>query len=344
MRRPGKRLTTFESAIDASIRRRGLLDGVSRLVLAVSGGPDSMALFYSIVRILAASESEVELVVAHLDHGLRAEAADDARHVERAASNAGVEAVLERIDLTEMAAQRRENLEAAGRAARYAFLARVASDRGAAAAATGHTATDQAETVLMRLARGSGVDGLAGIAASRELAPGIRLIRPLLDVTREDVVAYCADRGIAYREDATNADLERSRAFARHELLPRLERVSPGASSNLARTARLADDDRVYFEDLVAGLLAEWGVPAEGVVVLPAEAVAALPRALRGRVLRESVRRARGGLSRIEQSHIEAIDGLLGDGRHGREVVLPLGVRAVRRRGALVVESDVEMR
>lgn len=343
MRGTGVHLTDFEMAVRASIRRRGLFGGVQRLVIAVSGGPDSMALFFALLRIGRASKSGPELVVAHLDHGLRPSSSEDARFVAQAAANAGIEAVVERIDVAAEAASRRENIEATGRAVRYGFLARVAAERRAEAVATGHTATDQAETVVMRLARGTGVDGLAGIAASRELATGTRLVRPMIDSTRDDVLAYCLDREIRFLEDATNADLQRSRAFARHELLPRLERVSPGAAANFARAARLAEDDRKFFSLRVAETMAAWGVATVGRVELPVAAVAALEPALRRRVLREAVRRARGDLVRIDMGHIEAIDGLLDEDRHGREATLPLGIRARRVGESLIVDCDVEM-
>ena len=204
VRGTGVHLTDFEAAVRASIRRRGLFGGVQRLVVAVSGGPDSMALFFALLRIGRASASGPELVVAHLDHGLRPSSADDASFVAHAAANAGVDAVVERIDVAAEAASRRENIEAVGRAVRYGFLARVAGARRAEAVATGHTATDQAETVVMRLARGTGIDGLAGIAASRELAAGTRLVRPMIDATRDDVLDYCQDREIRFLDDATN--------------------------------------------------------------------------------------------------------------------------------------------
>lgn len=303
-----------------------------------------MSLLYALLRIGRASGSGPELVVAHLDHALRPESADDANLVAAAAANAGLEAVIERVDVASAATAAGQNVEAAGRELRYAFLARIASERAAEAVATGHTASDQAETVIMRLARGAGVDGLAGIAASRELAPGVRLVRPLLDMSRDGVLDYCRDREIRFLDDATNADLQRSRAFARHELLPRLERVSPGAAANIARAARLAEDDRAFFSLRVAEVFAAWSIASEGPVELPVVGVAALEPALRRRVLREAVRRARGDLARIELGHIEAIDGLLGADRNGREVTLPFGIRARRVGETLIVDCDVEMR
>lgn len=342
MRGSDAHLTGFERAVRRAIRRRKLLEGTDRVVVAVSGGPDSMALLYALLRITRSGGSGPDLLVAHLDHGLRPDSGRDAAFVAAAADNAGLEAVVGRVDIAAVAAERRQNLEAAAREERYAFLARVAAERGARAVATAHTASDQAETVLMRVARGAGPDGLVGIEAVRTLAVDIRLVRPLLDVARDAVLAYCRDREIRFVDDVTNRDLERTRAYARHELLPRLERVAPGAAANLARTAQLAELDRDFFAELVAGFFEGQPGAAGGRVTLRATDVAGLHPALRQRVLRESVRRIRGDLHRVDAGHVEAMERLLGQDPGGGGVSLPSGVRARRDGEWLVVERDVE--
>jgi tRNA(Ile)-lysidine synthase len=195
----------------------------------------------------------------------------------------------------------------------------------------------------MRLARGAGPDGLTGIAASRPLGEGVTLVRPLRSIARDDVLAYCARREIPYRSDATNADRRLARVRARLDLVPRLERLSPGAAANLARAAELAAADRAYFAARVAELFDAWGVASGPPVVLPATSVAELAPALRGRVLREAVRRARGDLRRLSNEHVAALELLLEPGRGGRETVLPFGLRARREGRALVVGAAVEI-
>ena len=337
------RFTPFETAVRETAARHGMLAGAGRVVAAVSGGADSMALLVALARIRAVDGSWPEVAVAHLDHALRGEASrEDAEFVAEAARRLGLEAVVERADVAAEASRRRRNVEAVARDLRYAFLERAARQLGASAVATGHTASDQAETVLMRLARGAGPDGLAGIAPVRSLGESVRLVRPLLGVTREEALAYCAERGIGYRVDATNEDLDLTRAFVRAEILPRLERVAPGAATSLARAAELAADDRDFFAERVAELFAAWDAPSEGAVGLPAAEVARLHPALRRRVLREAVRRARGDLLRLSREHVEALERLLGPGRGGREASLPLGVRAKRAGPRLVVSVFVE--
>lgn len=351
MKRHGGQLDAFERAVRATVARHRMFDGAPRVLTAVSGGPDSMALLYALVRLRRTVPSWPDPAVAHLDHGLRGdESRADADFVAAAARELDLPFAHESVDVAAETAARGGNLEAVARDIRYAFLARAARALGASRVATGHTATDQAETVLMRLARGSGPDGLSGIAVVRPLAPPDPeplLVRPLVGTTREEVLAYCAERGIAFRVDHTNEDDRLTRVYARRELLPRLERVAPDATRCLARAAALAADDRAYFEARVAEIFAAWNVPERGTadrgpIVLPADEVAAFPPAIRRRVLREAVRRARGDLRRLALDHVEALEGLLGSDRDGREAILPFRLR-VRRDGPSLVVGAVEM-
>jgi tRNA(Ile)-lysidine synthase len=328
----------LEMEIRETLTRRKMLDEAPGVVLGVSGGPDSMAMLHALVRLRAdAPMRDNRLIVAHFDHGLRgAESTEDAAFVRAAADRLDLECVVGREAVADRANDTRRNLEAVARELRYVFLTRIADERRVARVATGHTASDQAETVLMRLSRGTGVDGIAGIAYERPLAPGVILIRPLLDVSREEVLAYCADREIPFRVDTTNADVALRRAFVRHEILPRLEQAAPGSISNLARAATLADDDRTYFAEIVERAMHSWGIEDSGPVALPVVEVSVLPPAVRRRVLRDAVRRARGDLKRLTSAHIAILERLL-DRPHGA-ADLPYGVRARREGDALVVD------
>ena len=209
------------------------------IVVAVSGGPDSVAL----LRALPAAGVQ-QIVVAHLNHGLRAAESDgDEAFVADLANKLGMPFGRGRIDLTAEAA--RDNLEATARRLRYDWLAAVATKTEASWVATGHTADDQAETVLFQLLRGTGLDGLAGIAESRPLAVGVQLVRPLLGVSRAEVIDYLRGLGQDYRTDATNADTSRTRSRIRHELLPLLARqYNPRVVHMLVRLAAQASEWR----------------------------------------------------------------------------------------------------
>ena len=225
--------------------RTGIPDGVP-LVLAVSGGPDSVALLHGAVQL--APDRGWQLVVAHLDHGLRPESGEDASFVTDAADALSLPWRLRRTDVAAQAATDGVGIEEAGRAARYGFLDEVADSLGAdALIVTAHTADDQAETVLMNLVRGSGQHGLRGIPARRG-----RIRRPLLHVRRAALREALDAAHIPYRLDPSNADIDRSRAWVRAELLPALHRLNPAAVAALNRYAQLAAEDDELLDALAA--------------------------------------------------------------------------------------------
>jgi tRNA(Ile)-lysidine synthase len=229
-----------------TIRKHGLIERGGRVVIALSGGPDSVAL----VHILRDLERDGELVVAgvaHLNHQLRGAAADQDEQFCRGLSAAlNLPIKVERVPVRALAHAQGRSVEDAARVARYAFLERAADDLGADAIAVGHSRDDQAETFLLRLIRGAGPRGLAGI-----LPRAGRVVRPLLDIRRAELRAYLSQRGIESCEDASNADLMVPRNRVRHELIPYVEReFSPGIVDVLAREAAIAreDEDRLQKE------------------------------------------------------------------------------------------------
>jgi tRNA(Ile)-lysidine synthase len=216
------------------------------LVLAVSGGADSMALLHGAASL--APGRGWQLVVAHLDHGLRTDSADDARFVAEAAEALGLPWEMRRTDVGSAAAESGTGIEEAGRQARYAFLEAVAADHGPEAlVATAHTADDLAETVLLNLARGAGTRGVRGIPGRRG-----RMVRPLLHVRRTALRAALADAGVEHRDDPTNLDIDRARAAIRAEVLPVLERLNPEAVAAISRYAALAGDEDAFLDALAA--------------------------------------------------------------------------------------------
>jgi len=233
---------------DGAARTR-IPDGVP-LVLAVSGGPDSMALLHGAAGL--AKDHGWQLVVAHLDHGLRPESSSDATFVTDAADELSLPWRLRRTDVAAQAATDGVGIEEAGRAARYAFLDEIADSLGPdAMIVTAHTADDQAETVLMNLVRGSGQHGLRGMPARRG-----RVTRPLLHVRRSALREALDGAGLTYRVDPSNADTERTRAWVRAELLPALQRLNPASVEALVRYAELAADDDALLDAMAADELA----------------------------------------------------------------------------------------
>jgi tRNA(Ile)-lysidine synthase len=243
---------------------RALADASSGVVIAVSGGADSVAL----VRGLDAArdlQSPVPLVLAHLNHQLRAQVSDaDEEFVvalHKQLTQAGRPNLVlcrTRRDMASQARAARSNLEAFARRERYRWLAQVAREHDIRYIATGHTANDQAETVLHRLVRGSGLRGLRGIAARRQLDRGRTLLRPLLSATRANIIAYLQEIKQPYREDASNSDPRFTRNRIRHELLPYLaEHYNPAVVRVLAGLAEQADDAYRIEESAALALLSD---------------------------------------------------------------------------------------
>jgi tRNA(Ile)-lysidine synthase len=228
-------------------------------VVAVSGGADSVALLRCFADWIK------PLVVAHLNHRLRGADSDgDEQFVRELARSLDLKFRSYAIDVKEAATRHGINLEDAARRARYDWFTQVARDTGATWIATGHTADDQAETVLHRLMRGAGIQGLRAIAPRRELSPGIALIRPLLEVSRAEIVAYLESLGQPWREDASNRDPAFTRNRIRHELLPLLRTFNPAVVDVLSRLAEQAGEIHVEQEQSARSLLIEVELPRAG--------------------------------------------------------------------------------
>ena len=255
-------------------------------VVAVSGGADSVALLRALHAVQAGP-----LAVAHVNHRLRGADSDaDEAFVRELCATLGVPCRVKSLDVAALAAG--ENLESTARRVRYEFFAEVAAEAGAKWVATGHTADDQAETVLHRLVRGTGLQGLRGVASERAggvsppvietggLTPPARLLRPLLTVTRADVLAYLAALGQPFREDASNADPRFTRNRIRHELLPLLKTFNPDVVSALAHLAEHAGEAHEVLTALARELLAKAERPRAGDAIILDAATLAAPRAV----------------------------------------------------------------
>ncbi len=313
---------------------RHLPEGAT-VVCGVSGGADSMALLLGLHEVNRRRRRGWGLHVAHLDHGLRTDSPADAAFVEAAAGALHLPFHLGRAEVAAEARRRRRSIEEAARMARYAFLETVAAKAGAGFVVVGHQADDQAETVLHRLIRGTGLRGLAGMPSIRLLREGgtVRLVRPLLGFRREELTDYLEARGATWRHDATNDDGEAAtRNRIRHEVLPVLEALNPQARAallRLAEQARRAQEaiSAAAAEALGRALLTE----QEGGSVLKSSVLRELPTAVRAEAIRQAVARLGGPLGEVGFERIEAAaEAALGDGAR-RVIEFPGGVRVERR-------------
>jgi len=236
--------------LPAEVRDRieALAPGAGRLLVAVSGGADSVAL----LRLV--EQAGFELVVGHFDHALRSASAADAEFVRRLCRERGLTCVVGRGEVAAVAGRRGWNLEDAARRLRYDFLTRTAKERGCSGIMTAHTRDDQAETVLMQLLRGAA--HLTGIPARRR-----HLVRPLLTTTRWELREYLVALGQPFREDPSNRDTSRTRAWLRHQVLPLLTERYPRLPEILSRLAILQRDQEAFLRERAAALTEEGGIP-----------------------------------------------------------------------------------
>jgi tRNA(Ile)-lysidine synthetase-like protein len=313
----------------------------SRLVVGFSGGQDSTCLLHALVH----SQQKLNVIAAHVDHGLRAESSADAERVAALAKSFGVEAEIQRVDV---AAYREAlpgwSLQQAARAARYHALADIAQQHAAAAVLVAHTADDQAETLLINLIRGAGLAGLAGMrldetielsklgpplgAHSSNIHPDrLRLARPLLRVSRSTTQAYCAELGLSIVEDPSNQSRAYTRNRVRLDLLPALERFNPAIRAVLARTADLAAEDIVALEAVVSELHAKLlRAERQDVLEYDLHLWCVQPRALQRRLLRHGLEALLGGLVDVRAAPVEDALDILASGTPARTYHLPYGV------------------
>ncbi len=232
----------------ATVHRHGLLPKGSRVLVAVSGGADSVCLL-DLLQAMA-RRWNLKLFGFHMNHGLRTAAKRDEEFVRRIFARAGLELVVVHSDVSGYARGHRVGLEQAGRTLRYRNLHRAAGRLDCGRIALGHTADDNLETMLFNLARGAGLHGLAGIVVRRD-----EIVRPLIDVEHQRIVRYLRARKISWVEDETNKELRFSRNLIRHRVAARLLEVNPAAVANARRTARMLEQEDGYLDALAAQAL-----------------------------------------------------------------------------------------
>jgi len=326
-------------------------------VVAVSGGADSTALLLAMDELSRNNKFHLKIVIGHLDHGLRKESGADARWVKQMVKSldSAPEIVTAKADLKRRTKNSSKgatgNLEQAARKARYEFLEKTAKRKKAQLILTAHTLDDQAETILMRLLRGSAAEGLVGIVAARPLAPNseIQLIRPLISwARRADTEHYCVQNKVDYRDDEMNLDESFSRVRVRKQLLPLMKTFNPRIVEALSRTAALLNEDTEALATAANALLdaasrrnesADENNSGSLSVTVLVQASASLRR----RALREWILRSRGDLRRLEMVHLLGVEALLSGERGGRVAELPGGMTVVRKRGWLeLVDKSIE--
>lgn len=312
--------------IKETIRRYQMLNCGDTIIVAVSGGPDSIALL-SILDRLAPAFS-LQLVVAHLNHALRPEADGETVFVKAMAEKYGWPYASAQVDVAALSRQRKISLEDAGRTARYDFLRQVAKQYGAAKIALGHHGDDQAETVMMNLIRGSGPEGMKGMLPVRK---GF-YIRPLLFVCCADILDYLQKEGLTFASDRSNESDDFLRNRIRHRLLPLLrEEFNPKIDAGLGRLAEIVSRENAFMEGLVERTMDQWGLANAGdQISLSVLNLLDLHEALQNRIIKKLLERFCPEEKGISFNHILAVTYLLQSGQPSGCLVLPYGIH-IRR-------------
>jgi len=309
-------------------RKLGLPFRGEGIVVAVSGGADSMSLLLAIQDLTIRKKLELRVTVAHFNHKLRGrESNGDEKFVIETAVSMGLEVIAASSKI-----KAKGNLEQNARDARYKFLAEAARDSGAKFVITGHTLNDQAETFLMNLIRGSGVDGLRGMKAVRDLNAEVKLVRPLLSwARRDDTEGFCREQGTSYRSDRMNEDEGFTRVRIRKTVLPLLSELNPKVIEALARTSTLieesANNRAVYPDSNQSG--------KNPTASLELRALKRLAKPDLYNHLRVWIKEMRGNLRSLELKHIEAVERLIFSRKSGKTVELPGNGVVIKQGGRL---------
>lgn len=335
----------FLSQVRETIAKYEIFHPGERVVVGVSGGPDSLCLLHLLHRLR--EELEIALHVAHLHHALRGEEADeDARFVERVATSWGLASTVEKRDVPAYAEREKLAIEEAARHLRYTFLAEVATRVGASSVAVGHNADDQVETIIMHWLRGAGTAGLRGMRPlQRWPLPGIdlRLVRPLLEIPREEIEAYCQENGLKPRFDRSNLDTTYYRNRIRHELLPLLEGYNPNIREVIRRAALIIADDHDYLASQGQKAWVRAVREIEGALVFDLKVWEELHPSLQRQLLRRAIRNLRSDLRNIDWVHIEEARRAVGEKPAGTEVTLPRGLSLFRSYDTFVMGDMIPL-
>jgi tRNA(Ile)-lysidine synthase len=320
------------------VEARHLIRPGDHLLVAVSGGPDSVVLLH-VLLALQPILKVAKLTTVHLDHQLRGEESrQDARFVHDLAERWGVACHAETAAVEDYRCTHGVSLEMAARSCRQRFFEQLRRDLRAQSVALGHHADDQAEEILLRLLRGTGPAGLSGMAARAPQG----LIRPLLFATREEVLEYARAQQLSYRMDSSNVRSFCQRNALRMEVLPLLgSYFHPRVVRTLSRCAELARDEEEVWEQIIEGHWQRVVYQEETCkIAVRASAMTSLPVAVQRRLLRRAVERVQGNLQGVRAVHIEALRGLLAPGAVGKQVHLPGGLRGLREAECLAIRTQ----
>lgn len=332
-----------------TIQSYRMLSPGDKVVVGLSGGADSVALLH-ILKELQDSPLNIRLFAAHVNHGIRGEhAREDASFAQDLCDKWGIPFFLEEVDIPALARSMGLSEEEVGRQIRYGFFHEVAEKINANKIATAHHKNDQAETILHNLIRGTGMQGLTGMPA---VSDGI-LIRPLLELTKQQIMEYLALHKLSYQEDATNKDSTYTRNRIRNQLIPALESdFNPDIVDGLVRMSGILRDEEDFLSDYTKELYGKYAKPYTEKIIFDLRSFDSCHLAIQKRLVRLVLRELRGNLDDVSSSHVEAVIKLAAGSRTGSQTTIPgsakgaLEVRVKVSYGALqfqLVELDMPL-
>lgn len=284
-----------------TINKHKMLDKNDKVLVAVSGGPDSVAMLYALEEL--APKFDLKLRVFHLNHQMRGEESrQDARFVEDLAKSHKLPITIHSYDVPSYIKNNKLSVEEGARQVRYEMLDKVSKKVGASKMALGHTQDDQIETFIIRLIKGAGSEGLSGIPVKRG-----KYIRPLLDVNRDEIERYCEAKGIKYRLDTSNWDTSILRNKVRHELIPTLLDYNPSIAENIVRIMDILKEEQLELEIESRDRYRVLARKEESVVKLPLDQLKKLSPAMLRRLIRQGIETVKGNLRDVEFKHIEEV-------------------------------------
>jgi len=323
-----------------TIKKYNMLQRHERVLVGLSGGTDSVVLLHAL--LMLKKEYSPDIYIAHLDHGFRGEeSAKDREFCKDLAEELGLEIACEEIDVPRIAREKGISPEEAARFERYAFFKRVAKTKSLKKIAVAHTRDDQAETVLMRIIRGAGMAGLAGISPLRDMK-GVTIIRPLIEISRKDIEDFLKSNDLQFRHDSSNDKIIFTRNRVRHELIPYLEEgFNPNVKEVLANTAENLRVENEFLEKFAKRKfkgVSKKNQPSQ--LTIDIKRFRKQPEAIKKRILRTALEDLKGNLRRFTYQHWKEMEELI-DKRPGNSIVdLPGGINIIKNKTTLIIQKE----
>ena len=329
-------MDALAAKVEHTILENGFIKTGDRILVALSGGPDSVALLHLLNHFKP--KYDLRLAAAHLDHAIRPKSADDMQFCKALCGRMGIRFHHKRLDIKRLAERSGLSVEEAGRHARYGYFDKLAGRFDYDRIATGHTLDDNVETVIMNMVRGSGLKGISGMPYKRG-----KIIRPLLDCTKDELQAFLKSRKIKYVKDPSNRSLRYARNRIRHRILPELQKLNPAVRDNLARLAAIVGEEVEFLSNLTVSTCDECLVESGNAkILLDLAKLGGYHESLRKKVIEEAFKRQSGSFASLTSETLKRVMQVL-DGKSGGRAPLPDGFMIENSQGRVAIFKKTGM-